>query len=112
MEYDLECLEFTMANRLERIQSFLVIIMAFLLVVWPAYLQYNTLIEIDFLSPNPSFEDLDPDNLLIDNQDRTKIFVLTISPAVSFFGFFCIGYLRHHSFQISYLVQPLSVLRC
>jgi hypothetical protein len=86
--------------------------MAFLLVVWPAYLQYNTLIEIDFLSPNPTFENLDPDNLPTDKPDKTKIFVLTFSPAISFFGFFCIGHYPHHSFQMFSLDQPLSVLRC
>jgi len=101
-----------MKNWSERIQSFLVVIISFLLMVWPAYLQYNDLIEIDFLSPDPAFENLDPDNLLADNHDKTKTFVPTISPAISFLGFFCIGTLPCHSFQIYFPDQPISVLRC
>ena len=64
--------DFKMHNSSARISSFLVITISFLLVVWPAYLQYNDLIEIDFLSPDPTFENLDPDNLLTDKQDRTE----------------------------------------
>lgn len=101
-----------MHNSPARMPSFLVIIMSFLLVVWPAYLQYNDLIEIDFLSPDPTFESLDPDNLLTDKQDRTEIFVPTFCPAISFFGFFYIRHLPCFSFQDFSSDQSISVLRC
>jgi len=102
---------FYMKNSPERIQSSLVIIMSFLLVVWPAYLQYNDLIEIDFLSPNPTFENLDPDNLLADKQDKT-ISLLTIPTGISYFGLFGTGHLPCPAFQIFALDQPISTLRC
>ena len=95
-----------------RISSFLVIIMSLLLVVWPAYLQYNDLIEIDFLSPDPTFENLDPDNLLTDKQERTEIFVPTFCPAISFFSFFYIGHLPRYSFQDFPSDRSIFVLRC
>jgi len=85
--------------------------MSFLLVVWPAYLQYNDLIEIDFLSPNPTFENLDPDNLLADKQDKT-ISLLTIPIAISYFSLFGTGHLPCLAFQIFALDQPISTLRC
>ena len=101
-----------MKNRPGRIQSFLVKIISFLLVVYPAYLQYKDLIEIDSLSPNPSFENLDLDNLLADEQNKTKIFASIFSPVISFFGFSWIGHVPHLSFYIFSLDQPITGLRC
>ena len=80
-----------MKNRQKRIQSSLAIIISFLIVLCPAYLQYNDLIEIDFLSLIPSFENPDPDNLLSDEQNKTKIFVSSLSPVISLLGFSGIG---------------------
>jgi len=85
---------------------------SFFLVVYPVYLQYNNLIEIDFFSPNPTFENLDQENLLADEQNKIKIFVRSFSPVTSFFCFFCIGQLLRLSFQSFSLDQPISVLRC
>lgn len=101
-----------MKNRPERIQSFLVIMISFFLVVYPVYFQYNNLIEIDFFSPNPTFENLDQENLLADEQNKIKIFVRSFSPVTSLFCFFCIGQLLRLSFQSFSLDQPISVLRC
>jgi hypothetical protein len=101
-----------MNNRPEGIQSFLVITISFLLVVWPAYLQYNDLIELDVLSPNSALENFDPDNLLADKHDKTNLSVTTISPPISFFIFFWVAHLAHLSFQICSPDQPFSVLRC
>jgi len=101
-----------MYNNSARIPSFLVLIISFLLVVWPAYLQYNDLIEIDFLSPDPTFENLDPDNLLTDKHDRTEIFVPTFCTAISFLAFFYIGHLLRYSFQDFSSDWSISVLRC
>ena len=100
-----------MKNRPGRIQPFLVIMISFLLVIWPAYLQYNDLIEIDFLSPNLTFENLDPDNLLSDKQDKA-ISLLTFSLAISFLGFFRTKHLSSPAFRIFAADQRISILRC
>ena len=101
-----------MKNRPKIIQPFLAIIGSILLVVCPAYLQYNSLIEIDFLSSNPGFEEVDPGNLVADKQSKTKIFASVFSPVIPLFGFTRIEHLPLLSFQIFSLDQPTTVLRC
>jgi hypothetical protein len=103
---------FNMKNRPERIQSFLVILISFFLVVYPVYFQYNNLIEIDFFPPNPALENLDQEDQLGDEQNKTKIFILIFSAVISFFGFSWIGQLPRLSFHIFSLDQLISVLRC
>jgi hypothetical protein len=81
-------------------------------VVWPAYLQYNGLIELDILSPNSALENLDPDNLTADKPDETNIWATNISPSISFFAFSRKAHLAYLSFQTFSPDQPFSVLRC
>lgn len=102
---------FDMKNRPERIQSFLVLIISFFLAVYPVYFQYNDLIEIDFLSPDPILENLDQEDLRADEQNKTKIFVLIFSPEISFSGSSSTGHLPCLSSPIFSLDQPISVLR-
>jgi hypothetical protein len=101
-----------MKNRLKITQPVLAIIVSVLLVVCPAYLQYNSLIEIDFLSSNPGFEELDPGNLVADKQSKTKIFASVFSPLIFLFDFAPMGQLPLLSFQIFFLDHPTTVLRC
>jgi hypothetical protein len=101
-----------MKHGLERIQAFGVMVIASLLIIYPIYFQYNDLIEIDFLSPGPNFENLDQENLLADEQNKTKIFVVGFSPEIHLFCFFCLGQLPRLSYQIISLDHPIPVLRC
>jgi hypothetical protein len=101
-----------MKKGLQRIQSTLIIFTALLLAVYPAYFQYNDIIEIDFLSPHHSFENPDQENLLVDKVNKTKIFVPSFSPAISFACFFSLAHLPDLSLQIFCLDKPTSVLRC
>ena len=101
-----------MKNKLEKIQSFLIIAISLFLVAYPIHFQYNNLSEIDFLSPDPALETFDLEDQLSDDQDKTKIFWQNSSPVISLFSFFCIGQLPCLSFQIFSLDQPTSVLRC
>jgi len=87
-------------------------LIAFLLAAWPIYLQYDDIVEIDFLSPHQAFENRDQEDLLADKQDKTKIFVQNSSPVISFLGFFPMGPLPCLSFQIFSLDQKTSILRC
>jgi len=98
--------------RAERIQSILAIFIAFSLAVCPAYFQYNSIVETDFLSPHHAFENRDQENLLADKQDKTKIFVQSFSPIISFSSLFSMEKLPRLSFQIFSFDQRISVLRC
>ena len=101
-----------MKNRPERILSSLAIIISFLVAFCPAYLQYDSLIEIDFLSPVPGFENPDSDNLLSDEQSKTKIFVSGFSPAISHLGVCGVGQPPQLSPPIFHPDPPIGVLRC
>lgn len=105
-------MDFNMNHGFKRIQAFGVIVIASFLIIYPVYFQYNDLIEIDFLSPGPNFENLDQDNLLGDEQNKTKIFVIGFSPGIYLFGFFSLWQLPRLSYQIISLDHPISILRC
>jgi hypothetical protein len=96
----------------EKIQPSLVIVIASFLIIYPVYFQYIELTEVDFLSPSPNFENLDPENLLGDDQNKTKMFVFGFSPGIYLFDFFCLGQLPRSSYQIVSLDYPISILRC
>jgi len=101
-----------MKNGLKRIQPLLVIVISSLLVICPAYLQYNDLMEIDFLSLIPGFENPDSDNLLAYEQNKAKIFVSTLSPVISPIGISWMGQAPQFSFYILFPDRPFTVLRC
>jgi hypothetical protein len=101
-----------MNHGVERIQAFVVIVIASFLIIYPVYFQYNELIEIDFLSPGPNFENLDQENLVGDERNKTKIFVIGFFPEIYLFGFFCLGQLPRLSYQIISLDHPIPILRC
>jgi hypothetical protein len=96
----------------QRIKFLLAIGVSFLLAAYPAYLQYNSFIEIDFLSTHPSFENLDQENLLADEQNKVKIFVVNSSPEVFLLGIFCEEQFPPPSSQVFSPHQPASILRC
>jgi hypothetical protein len=89
-----------------------VMAISFLLAVCPAYLQYNDVTEIDCLSPHPSIENLDQENLLTDEQSKTKIFVLNSSPGIFLLGISFREQIPHLSSQAFSPDQPTSILRC
>ena len=104
---------FRMKSRPRKPQSLLLVIaICSLLAVCPAYLQYNDLMEIDSLSPHPSFENLDQENSLADEQSKTKIFVLKSSPEIFLLGIFFGEQLPRLSYQIFSLGQATAILRC
>ncbi len=102
-----------MKSRPRKTPSFLLVIaICSLLVVCPAYLQYNGLLEIDSMSPHPSFENLDQENSLADEQSKTKVFVLNPSPEIFLLGIFFGEQLPRLSYQIFSPGQPATILRC
>ena len=102
-----------MKSRPRKPQSFLLVIaICSLLAMCPAYLQYNDLLEIDSLLPHPSFENLDQENSLADEQSKTKVFVLNPSPEIFLLGIFFGEQIPPLSFQIFSLDHPTAILRC
>jgi len=101
-----------MKTRPREIQPLLIVAIFFLLAVYPAYLQYNDLLEIDCLSPHPSIENLDQENLLADEQNRIKIVVLSFSPVISLFSNLSREEIPPLSFQMFSLDHPSAILRC
>jgi len=101
-----------MKNKRERIYSFLAILISFLLIACSVYAHYDELIEIDFLSSHPSFENPDLEGLVGDKQNKAKIFVQSPSPVICFSSFFCIEQLPHFSSPILSSPRSISVLRC
>jgi hypothetical protein len=102
----------TMWMKPQRIKFLLAMGISFLLAAYPAYLQYNSFIEIDFLSTHPSFENLDQENLLADEQNKVKTFVVNSSPELFLLGIFSAEPFPPHSFQVLSPRQPASILRC
>ena len=101
-----------MKNRQERIKSYLVLAISFLVVVYPIYLQYNNLSEIDLFSLNPAFEIIDQEDLLFHKESKAKIFTLSFSYEFSPFSLFFIGQFSSLSFPNVSVDQPISILRC
>jgi len=101
-----------MKTRPRAIQPLLIMAIFSLIAVCPAYLQYNNLIEIDSLSPHPSFENLGQENSLADEQSKTRIFVLNPSPEIFLLGIFFREPFPCLSFQIFSIDHPNAILRC
>jgi hypothetical protein len=98
-----------MKNQRARIQPFLIIVVSFLLVFYPAYFNYNALIEVDSLSPNPSFENSDQEDLLA---DEPGIGGLGFFPTISSSSRFSIQQFPLLSFPVTFSDQLISLLRC
>ena len=101
-----------MKNRQERIKSFLVLAISFLVAIYPIYLQSNNLSEVDLFSPNPAFEILDQEDLLFHKESKAKLFALSFSYEFSPVSFFSIGQFPSPSFPNVFFDQPVSILRC
>jgi hypothetical protein len=96
----------------QRIQLLLAIMTSFVIAAYPVYLQYSIFNEIDFLSTHASFENLDQENLLADEQNKTRIFLLNSCPEVFLLG----AIFEEQSLRLSFRVlsghQTAPILRC
>ena len=101
---------FGMNRKQKRIQTFLAISFFFFSSFFTAYLYYNDCVETDFPSDKPTFENLDQDYLLANQQNKS----LVSGQSTSFFILetYLFRQLSHLSFRISSLDQKLFVLRC
>ncbi len=98
-------------NRKHRgIQIFLAISFIFFLSVFSAYLYYNIYVETDFPSAKPTFDNLDQNCLLINQEAKSLVFGQNTS------SFVLETYLFRQppdlSFGIPSLDQKLLALRC
>ncbi len=101
---------FDMNRKQKRIQIFLAISFIFFLSVFSGYLYYNNYAETDLPSAKPTFDNLDQDYLLTDQQNRSSAVEQTAS------SFILETYLFRQppdlSFGIPSLDQKLLALRC
>ena len=95
----------------KKIQPFLATFISLLFLFCPAYLQYNDLKEVDFLSSHPSFENFDLDNLVADENGKTKVHGSIFSPLISSSDFCLMGQ-TSHSYLTPSVAQPILALRC
>ena len=94
----------------KRIQILLILSISFLIALFPAYLDYNYLIENDFPSPNPVFQYLDDEHLLVERQDKSIAFPSCDPPNVR--GAHFSESLACLSFQTSAINRNTIVYRC
>jgi len=85
-----------MNRRQKGIQILLAMSFFFFFLVFPAFLHYNNCVETDFPHSKPTFENLEQDYLLADQQDKletlrpstfTMIMEITLSEKILFFSF-------------------------
>jgi hypothetical protein len=93
-------------------QIFLVILISLSIPLFSAYLDYYDLAEGDFLFCDIGFENPDQENLLIDQQSESKVFISSafstmLPPAIDFLEQF-----THFSFPTCSLDQKTFILRC
>jgi hypothetical protein len=101
---------FDMNKKQKRIQIFLAISFIFFFLVSSSYLYYSNYIENDFLPAKPTFDNLDPDYLLTNQQNKSFAFGQNISLFI--IETYLFQQLPHLYSGISSLSQKLFVLRC
>ena len=99
-----------MNRRHKGIQIFLAISFIFFLSVFSAYLYYNIYVETDFPSAMPTFDNLDQNCLLINQEVKSLVFGQNTSSFVLETHLLC--QLPLLSFGMPSLDQKLIVLRC
>lgn len=100
-----------MKNKRGRIRSLLIKGISFWIVMYPIYLQYNNLSEIDIFSPIPIFECLDQEELLIPEVNKAKIFGLRFSFSFFSLSFSFVDRFSFLSFPSRSFDQLISILR-
>lgn len=99
-----------MNRKQKKIRVLLAISLVFFLSVFSAYLYYNIYVETDFPSAKPTFDNLDQDCLLINQEVHSLVFGQNTSSFVLETYLLC--QLPLHSFGMSSLGQKPFVLRC
>jgi hypothetical protein len=94
------------------IQTFLVIAISLFIPIFPAYLHYCNLAEADLLSLDLCIENPDQENLLIDQQNESKVFISSSFCIIFASGINFLEQLFRFPFTKYFLDQKTSVLRC
>jgi hypothetical protein len=91
---------------------FLVILISVFIVVWPAYFQYSNLKRAKLLSTDLGFESLDEENMSIDRQKQSKVFVSRSFSNLSHLGTNVFEDISCFSYPTFSLNQTSTILRC
>jgi hypothetical protein len=100
-----------MKRRHKKFQIALATSILFSILLFPAYLRFCDFAEGDFLPSKPSFENFDQENLFLDHQNNSQVFVLN-SFHFRIMGTNLLQRFPCPSFQRPVLDQKPSVLRC
>jgi hypothetical protein len=91
---------------------FLVIVISAFIAVLPAYYRCSNLKRAKLLSTNLSFESLDKENLLIDRQKQSKVFVSSAFFIIFHLGTNVFEHISYFSYPTFSLDQASMILRC
>ena len=94
------------------IQSLLVIAISFFILVFPAYLRYTNLSEMNFFPTDLNFENPDQEDQLQDQQHGSDLFSLNVFYALSLPEANPFKQLCHFFSPVPSLDQKTSILRC
>ena len=98
-------------NRMQKgIQILLIMVISFFMLLFPSYLHYNYVVDADFTSSDPIFQNLDDDHLLVERQDEFVVFESCDFSNIR--GAFFLESLACLSFQTSALNRDTIVYRC
>ena len=88
------------------------VVVSLLILAFSAYLHYSSLAEADFISLELSLEAPDQENLSVDQQKESKVFIWSILAAMFLLGAIFFVQNPSFSFQAPSLNQRISLLRC
>jgi hypothetical protein len=91
---------------------FLVIVISAFIGVLPAYFRCSNLRRAKLLSTDLSFEKLDEENLLIDRQNQSKVFVSSAFRIMFYLGTNVFEHISCFSCPTSSIDQASMILRC
>ena len=93
-------------------QILLAVFISLSIPLFSAYLDYCDLAEADFFACDMSFENPDQDNLSIDPQNESEVFLSSAFSVTSTLSLDLLGQLPHFSFTTCSLDQKTFTLRC
>ncbi len=101
-----------MKRRLRLTHIFLAILICLLMPLFSAYLDYFDLAEVDFPSPNRSFENPDQVDLFVARQNEPKLFTSGFCSIALRPGIDLLEQFSHITFQTPSFDQETIILRC
>jgi hypothetical protein len=91
---------------------FLFIVISVFIVAGPAYFRYSNLKRVKLLSTDLGFESLEEEDILIDRQKQSKVFISSVFSNLSHLGTNVFEDISCFSYPTFSLNQTSTILRC